>query len=68
MYFSGHAHTATIRCSLSIQGIFITGGEDSAIYAWSLSEASPPEPSPSAATIPQKRIKNEREDRYFRPY
>lgn len=66
MFFSGQSHSGTIRTSLEIQGIFITGGEDSAIYAWSLNDASPSAPLPVAP--PSHQSKKPREDRYFRPY
>ena len=66
MYFSGQSHSGTIRASLELQGIFITGGEDSAIYAWSLSDTAPSNPIP--ANPPSHQLKKPREDRYYRPY
>jgi hypothetical protein len=49
-----------------IQGIVITGGEDSSILAWSLQD-QPIQEEHKKAPMPSK-IKREKEDRYFKPY
>ncbi|OMJ90382.1 hypothetical protein SteCoe_7298 [Stentor coeruleus] len=65
-YYVGKGHQGTIRCSVMIQGIIITGGEDSAILAWSLQD-QPVQEEHKKVIVPSK-IKREKEDRYFKPY
>lgn len=48
-----------------VQGVIITGGEDSQVLAWSMQEGVPEE---SKAKSLQSRSNKGKEERYFKPY
>ena len=54
-----------------IQGIVITGGEDSQILAWSMQEGNEriqENIERSNVHLGVQKVKNNKEDRYFKPY
>ena len=51
-----------------VQGVIITGGEDSQVLAWSMQEHPRDERGSSIEEISKTRKDKEREDRYFKPY
>lgn len=62
-FYTGAGHTKTIRCSVMVQGIPITGSEDSSVIAWSMQDSPVTDSEPRV----QEKIKT-KEQRYFKPY
>jgi hypothetical protein len=65
-FYRGKGHSDTIRCSVMVQGVIITGSEDSSILAWSLEERTQEESEKVAYGMQKSR--NNKEERFFAPY